>query len=114
MDRALWRRRELYYTVGREGWASEGSPLCRCESLFGNKWEEVLRLIRVIDAGYSFNIKAKVVLFEGFPEGAVFGAPLHQVFFHPCFVAAVADAPWFATGQDTLYGGFVPWGVTAS
>jgi hypothetical protein len=53
-------------------------------------------------------------LFEGFPEGAMFVAPLHQVFFYPGFVAAVADSSRFATGQDTLYEGFVPWGVTAS
>ena len=72
-----------------------------------------MRLSRVLEAGYRFNIEAKVILFEGFPEGAMFGAPLHQVFYYPGFVAAVADSSGFATGQDTLYVGFVSWGVTS-
>jgi hypothetical protein len=44
----------------------------------GDEGEEVLRLSRVIEARYRLDVEAKVVLLEGFPEGAVFGAPLHK------------------------------------
>ena len=62
----------------------------------------------VVESGH---VEAKVVLFEGFPEGAVFGSPLHKVFFYPRFVASVADTFRLASGQDALDGGFVPRGV---
>ncbi len=41
-----------------------------------NEREEVLGGNRVLKAGYRDNVKPYFVLFEGFPEGAVFRAPL--------------------------------------
>ncbi len=61
-----------------------------------------MRLSRVIKAGYRLNVEAKVVLFEGFPEGAAFGAQLHKAFFYPRLMASVADTPWLTMGQDEL------------
>ena len=111
MERALWGGRELYYAVRRDRWTLEGSSLCPSGPLLGDKREYVLRQGRVIKAGHRLNVKAKVVLFKGFPEGAVFGSPLHKVFFYPRLVASVADTSWLASGQDALDGGFVPRGV---
>ncbi len=62
-------------------------------------------------AGYGLNVESKVVLFKGFPEGALFGSPLHKVFLHPRLVSSVADTSWLASGQDALDGGFISRGV---
>ncbi len=50
-------------------------------------------------------------MFKGFSEGAVFGSPLHKIFFYPRIVSSVADTSWLASGQDALDGGFVARGV---
>ncbi len=70
-----------------------------------------MRQGRVIKAGYRLNVESKVVLFKGFPEGAVFGSPLQKVFFYPRRVASVADTSWLASDQDALDVGFVARGV---
>ncbi len=90
---------------------SEGSSLCPSGSFGGNKGEWVLRQSRVFKAGYRLNVEIHVVLFEGFPESAIFRAPLYQEFFYPRLSASMADAYWLASGQDSLDGSFVPWGI---
>ena len=70
-----------------------------------------MRHSRFVKAGYRLNVETRVVLFEGFPERAVFRAPLNQVIFYPRLMTSVADASRLATGQDALDGSFVPRGV---
>ena len=70
-----------------------------------------MRQSRVVKAGHRVDVEAHVVLFEGFPESAIFRAPLYQVFFYPRLSASMADASWLASGQDSLDGSFVPWGI---
>ena len=72
-----------------------------------------MRQSRVFKAGYRLDVEAHVVLFKGFPESAIFRAPLYQVFFYPRLSASMADASWLASGKDTLDGSAVPWGVAA-
>ena len=72
-----------------------------------------MRQSRVVKAGYRLDVEAHVVLFEGFPESAIFRAPLYQVFFYPRLSASMADASWLASGQDTLNGSVIPWGIAA-
>ncbi len=67
-----------------------------------------MRHSRVVKAGYRLNVEIQVVLFEGFPEGAVFRALLDQIFFYPRLMTSVADASRLATGQDALDSSFVP------
>jgi len=70
-----------------------------------------LRQSRVLKARYRHNVETQVVLFEGVPESAVFRAPLDQEFFHPRLSASMVDAERLASGQYSLDGSFVPWGV---
>ena len=111
MKRPLGGRCELYYAVRGEWWATEGSSLCPGGSFGGDKGEYVLRQSRVFKVGYRLDVEAHVVLFEGFPESAIFRAPLYQLFFYPRLSASMADASWLASGQDALDGGFVARGV---
>ncbi len=70
-----------------------------------------MRQSGVFEAGYRLNVQTHVVLFEGLPESAIFRAPLYQEFFYPRLSASMADASWLASGQDSLDGSFVPWGI---
>ena len=72
-----------------------------------------MRQSRVFKVGYRLDVEAHVVLFEGFPESAIFRAPLYQLFFYPRLSASMADASWLASSQDTLDRSVVPLGIAA-
>jgi hypothetical protein len=100
------------HDAGRGEWrASEVSPLRACGAFSGNEWEEVLGGNRVVEIGYRHYVEPKVGLLKGFPEGAVFRAPLNQEFFYPSRATVMSDASRFVASQYLLYGRFVPGGI---
>jgi hypothetical protein len=76
----------------------------------GDESEEVLGGDRVLSGGYRYYVEPLFILLEGFPEGAVFRAPLDQEFFYPSRATVVADAYLLATGQNIEDGRFLPRG----
>ena len=69
-------QRESHNAARGERRAPVGSSLFPSGAFRRNEREEVLGGNRVLNAGYRDNVKPYFVLFEGFPEGAVFRAPL--------------------------------------
>jgi hypothetical protein len=98
-------RRELNDAVRGERRASVSSPLS------GNESEEVLDGNRVFQVGYRHYVEPHVILFEGFPEGAMFRAPLDQEFLYPSRTTTMSDASRLVASQYLLDGRFVPGGI---
>ena len=68
----------------------------------------------IIQVGYRRYVEPEGVMFEGFPEGAVFRSPLEQKFLYTSRATVMLDASRLAASQYLLDGRFVPWGVAAT
>ena len=71
---------ELQDVVRGERWASVRSPLFLGGAFSGDEREEVLGGNRVFQDGNRYYVETWVILFEGFPKGAMLRAPLDQEF----------------------------------
>ncbi len=111
MKWSLRRRCELHNAVRGERRAAVGPSLCPSGALSGDEGLEVLGGNLVVKAGYRHYVEPYVMLFEGFPEVAMFWAPLDQEFFHPSRATAMTDASWFSARHYLLNGRFIPGGI---
>ena len=103
---------QIHDAISGERRASVGSPLRPCGAFSGDESEEVLGGDRsVLQAFYRHYIEPYVILFEGFPEGAMFRAPLNQEILHPSGTEAMSDASRLDASQYLLDGRFVPRGI---
>ena len=67
-------------------------PLLSRGALSGDELEEVLGGYPILQVGYRRYVEPEGVLFEGFPEGALFRSPLDEELLYPCRTTVVLDA----------------------
>ncbi len=111
MKWSLGGRCESHDAVRGERRAAVGPSLCPSGAFGGDESLEVLSGDRVIWTDYRHYVEPQVILFEGFPKGAMFRAPLDQEFLHPSRATTVSDASWLAVSQYLLDGRFLPGGI---